>query len=152
MAFGKRLNWIAGAVLSTISACTSACSLAPSAYDLEASLKQRDPTQVVFLGKVVAVENLTPQPRMVSEQKVQFEVLRLWRGRTQPPVVASIGVSEPSGTSCDGIGNLRMELRQTWLLVGNYESGVLRPSSLKSKLLVDGVLPIETLRILQSSE
>ena len=152
MAFGKRLGWTGGAVLSTISVCATACSLAPSAYDLEASLKQRDPTQVVFLGKVVAVENLTPQPRMVSEQKVQFEVLRSWRGKTQPPVVASIGVSEPSGTSCDGVGNLRMELRQTWLLVGNYERGVLRPSSLKSKLLVDGVLPIETLKILQSSE
>jgi len=87
-----------------------------------------------------------------GEQKVQFEVLRLWRGKTQLPVVASIGVAEPSGTICDGIGNLRVELRQRWLLVGNYERGVLRPSSLKSKLLVDGVLPIKTLKILQSSE
>lgn len=152
MALGKRLSWTGGGLVSAISACATACSLAPSAYDLEASLKQHDSTQVVFLGKVVSVEDLTPQPRMVSDQKVQFEVVRLWRGNVQPPVVASVGVAEPSGTSCDGIGNLRMELRQTWLLVGNYERGVLRPSSLKSKLLVDGVLPIETLKILQSSE
>lgn len=152
MGLGKWFSFTAGAVLYAVTSCATACSLAPSAYDLGAFLKERDPTQVVALAKVVAVEDLTPRPRMVSEQNVQLEVLRLWRGNLQSPVVASIGIAEPSGTSCDGIGNLRMELRQTWLLVGNNERGVLRPSALKSKHLVDGVLPPETSKLLQSNE
>lgn len=152
MRFQKSLSCVGGAVLGVVSASATACSLSPSAYDLEAFLKQRDPSQVVLLAKVVAVEDLAPRPRMVSEQNVQFEVLHLWRGKIQSPVVVSVGVAEPSGTSCDGIGNLRMELSQTWLLVGNYERGVLRPSALKSKHLVDGKLPAETQEILRSNE
>lgn len=89
---------------------------------------------------------------MVSEQEVEFEVLRSWRGGNQPTIVATIGVGEPSGTSCNGIGDLRVKLRQTWLMVGSYDNTGLRPSALKSKLLPDGVLPAEILKLLESSK
>lgn len=151
--FDKWVGYIRGALLAAFSANAAACSLAPSAYDLEEFLKERRPAmKVVALAKVVAVEDLQPRPRMVSEQRIQFEVLRSWQGDLQPPVYASIGIAVPAGTTCDGIGNLRMELQQTWLLVGTYEMGVLHLSSLKSKHLPDGVLPAATSTLLDRSK
>jgi len=152
MGFRKWLSSAGGALLGAIPACSAACSLAPSAYDLEACLTQRDSLQVVILAKVVAVEDLPPRPQMVSEQEVEFEVLRSWRGGNQPTIVATIGVGEPSGTSCNGIGDLRVKLRQTWLMVGSYDNTGFRPSALKSKLLPDGVVPAEILKLLESSK
>ncbi|RTQ33214.1 hypothetical protein EJP69_16915 [Variovorax gossypii] len=115
-------------------------------------MKQRDSLQVVILARVVVVENLPPRPQMLSEQKVEFEVLRSWRGGNQSTIVTTIGVGEPSGISCSGIGNFHVKLRQTWLLVGGYDNTGFRPSALKSKLLPDGVLPAETLKLLESSK
>lgn len=148
-------NWVSsagGALFGALPVCAAACSLAPSAYDLEAFLKQRDSLQVVILARVVAVENLSPRPQMLSEQKVEFEVLRSWRGGNQSTIVTTIEVGEPSDISCSGIGNFHVELRQTWLLVGSYDNTGFHPSALKSKLLPDGVLPAETSKLLESSK
>lgn len=152
MGFRNWLGSAGGALFGALPVCATACSLAPSAYDLETFLKQRDSLQVVILARVVAVENLSPRPQMLSEQKVEFEVLRSWRGGNQPSIVTTIVVGEPSGISCSGIGNFQVKLRQRWLLVGSYDNTGFRPSALKSKLLPDGVLPAETLKLLESSK
>ncbi len=138
-------------IVSTIqlSAGTAfACSLAPSAYDLETFLSENKPAQVVFVGKVVALEEFKPPMGMLSSQNVQFQALETWRGDLREPLNAKIGVYEQSDMGCSGISNLRMKIGEIWLVVGIAKENLISLSALKSKILADGVVPGEMRRIL----
>ena len=125
-----------------------ACKLGAAAYDLEEYLNENKPNQVVFVGKVVSVEVVKPSPRLLLDQKIEFEVDRWWRGAGQKSVSVRGMVEKPTGTSCDGQFDFSVKSGEEWLIVGYIHDGVVDPMTLLSLRIKAEAIPEDTLKIL----
>lgn len=124
-----------------------ACKLRAEAYVLKAFLAERTPEQIVFLGKVVAVEPIPTSTEGVASQIIHFKVSRWWRGEKRDQIIA-IGVQgSAKGSSCEGVFDFEARIGQEFLIVGYEISGEIRPSKRLSIEVQEWKLP-EDVRIL----
>jgi len=136
-------------VLGAFGVNAQACKLAREAYDLDAFLASKKPNQVVFRGRVKAVESITTADGELKHQ-IDFEVNRWWRGSVRMKVAALGFSGTMKGTSCEGSFDFAARVGEEWLVVGVEENNFVRPSGLLSKVVVNGAIPTDILRRLQS--
>jgi hypothetical protein len=142
---------LAGILLTTafVTSDVGACSLAAEAYNLDAFLASTDTHKVVFRGRVQSIESTFSPKEHLPMQKIRFKVEHWWRGQNRDIVDAIGTVGNLQGTDCEGVFDFKVELDEEWLIVGYEEAGIVDPSRLLSKRLVNHVLPPEARRALK---
>jgi hypothetical protein len=127
-----------------------ACKLAATAYDLDAFLKDKRASQVVFLATVTATRAL-PDSDNGHWQEITFQPSRWWRGKPQQRVLA-LGLTTIKKThTCSGQFDFSAKKGEQWFIVGNMEGDRLHPSHLMSELLRNGKVPRATMAILDAN-
>jgi len=121
-----------------------ACSFPHKPYELRKLLKEEladaGDSTVVFLGKVVEVhERLLENEEVVQE--IRFEPSRWWKGEPKKVMQVSGASGTGRGTSCEGAFDFMVRAGQEWLIVGDIEDGIVKPSTIYSGRVLDGRLP-----------
>ncbi|MDR6919136.1 hypothetical protein J2X66_006042 [Pseudomonas sp. 3296] len=138
----------------TATSYAQACSLAESAYDIAAFWAAPRGGQVVFQAKVrevVEIEDKQEDGQVLHGQKIQFEPVRWWRGGAGNQLVEGRGwVIADDGWSCASEFSFHTDEGDELLVVGDMRDGIVYPSKLLSKRLVNGVIPENYLAVFAS--
>ena len=94
---------------------TFACKLPAKAYDLEVFLANREPEQIVFQGKVVAIEPMPTSSEGYSVQSIHIKVSRWWRGQLRDDVFVVGEQGRFKDTSCEGVVDFNVAVGQELL-------------------------------------
>ncbi|NRR31210.1 hypothetical protein HSX11_13560 [Oxalobacteraceae bacterium] len=126
----------------------SACKLGAAAYDLQAFLEEPGISKVVFVGKVASVSNVQAAKGLLVDQRIEFAATRWWHGAPRASVTGRGKAEKPLGTDCDGNWNFLVSAGDEWLIIGYEQNGLVHPSGLLSRKLINGTLPKEEANIL----
>jgi len=153
---GPQLLRLFSVMLLAVAAPAWGCKLAASAYDLKAFWQVDNARKVVFIGEVVAVEDVAPPPELERDQRITFLPYRWWLGKPGRSVPARGTIAKPVGTDCDGNWDFTVAKGQRWLIAGYEEEvdgeTVVLPSAMLSRRLDGGELPKEIADVLQTPQ
>ncbi|MFV0677778.1 hypothetical protein [Variovorax sp. tm] len=150
----RMVVWLALPVVAMIASLGHACSLAPKAYDPVVYWSEKEPNQVVFQARVrsISEREIEQNEQRFEIQDIEFRPIRWWRGGAGHEIIVGQGsFGGGDRTSCAGVFDFAVNEGDDWLIVGHASNGVVYPSGLLSKKLIDGKIPKEYLGIFESA-
>ncbi|MFS2008141.1 hypothetical protein ACEN9F_31495 [Duganella sp. CT11-25] len=141
---------ILGSAAILFSGQAGACKLAPEAFDLAVFMSSDHANKVVFKGEVESVTMDAPAKHGEQVQIIHFKSERWWLGQAREKLSARGVMGSVPGTSCAGVFDFTVKNREVWLIAGYEENGVIYPSPQLSRRLVNGQIPADLRKLLQS--
>lgn len=129
-----------------------ACKFGPAAYDLATFLKQRDSSTVVLLAKVESAESVALS-EFDMRQDLILNVRKRWLGPNLETLSAQGYIILKERTDCDSSFAFSVKADELWLIVGSVDQrGVVHPSKMLSRPVLNGNIPDEILTLLNTLE
>lgn len=117
---------------------TLACK--PLIYPISYYVQEQVSGQVIFLGKVVSVEEKKDKDGVVY-QTIEFTPTRWFGGEKKGIFKVSGVIGTMHGTDCEGVFDFSAKVGEEWLIFGQLHDNIVTPDRFNSIKVIDGKIP-----------